>query len=122
MASLVKLIALLLVINYGAHIDAMDDVHIPIKQKRNSTEIEEMKNAWIAYELVVTHKVVTHNYKQELLVQYNELRKAFNMPPDTYIDKEWLDGVERVLSHIIDKPYLGYKKKKKRRNKICLVI
>lgn len=94
----------------------------PKLRSQNSVQFEQMKNAWISYELVLSKKLTTTHYKNELLVHYNDLRKAFHMPPEKNIDKEWIKAIEKVLSTIIEKPYLAYKGNKKRRNKTCVVL
>jgi hypothetical protein len=93
----------------------------PPLRSQNSVQFEQMKNAWITYELALNKKLSADNYKKELLVHYNDLRKAFHMPPEKSIDKEWLKAIEHVLSHVIEKPYLTYKNKK-RGNKNCVVL
>lgn len=93
----------------------------PPLRSQNSVQFEHMKNAWITYELALNKKLSTNNYKKELLMHYNDLRKAFHMPPEKNIDKEWLKAIEHVLSHVIEKPYLTYKNKK-RGNKNCIVL
>lgn len=94
----------------------------PKLRSQNSVQFEQMKNAWISYDLVLSKKLTTTHYKNELLVHYNDLRKAFHMPPEKKINKEWIKAIEKVLSTIIEKPYLAYKGNKKRRNKTCVVL
>lgn len=93
-----------------------------ISIKRTSDDLTLKKNMWIAFEMVKNHNK-SKSDKEQLLLAYNKLRKAFNYDIAEKIDKEWLISVENSLTIVIENPHvLDFAHKKQHKKTKCIII